>query len=67
MVDDDIDEPEDDDTNEDGEETCPICRGDMEIRTYATKSDPRLDLTWCKSGWFCYDCGYAGETWETVD
>ena len=64
MVEDDIDEPEDE---EDNEQSCPVCNSDMEVRHYATKSDPRLDLTWCKSGWFCYECGHQGETWETID
>jgi len=64
MTEDDIDEPEE---SEETEQTCPVCRSDMQVRILAQKSDPRLDLSWAKMGWFCYECGHQGETWETLD
>ena len=57
-------EPEE---SEETEQTCPVCRSDMQVRILAQKSDPRLDLSWAKMGWFCYECGHQGETWETLD
>jgi C4-type Zn-finger protein len=64
MVEDDIDEPEE---SEETEQTCPACRSDMEVRILAQKTDPHLDLSWAKMGWYCYDCGHQGQTWETMD